>query len=579
MYVLKTTTILIALYGFLLILASALGGMSSFVHAQANPEFTYIRNTDIGFVIADVQRSQQWDYMLKSNLCFDFNPPSNANFSVQLSMKLKDKINPSLEKEEAIGASVAQQISNPATTRCDSRNLRRLVANAPFNIPSEDRWVEVCPQIKVKVITKGPWSPFPQEDVAYLGRSFLCPDGVPSPQITPVPTRTSSATPTAEPLPTRRPFRERPTIIIEEPTPTAVPTSTPTPTPYAMQGRITVFSCVQPENVTLSYCEDTAGSQCNDINLAPAEKNQSVWLDDDTNERTFIYKYKITQDKAGSPLASGKTYAIYNANARVKNYLNQQISAVSSSPESKKEVTVPGSRDLTVFARPQTCGCFFHAQAHVRDADTGEIVTALDEQPQAGKTLTYGSSDDHQILIRGDFPVSPFTNGTLDVNQDLTNFLRFSDKVGAWTGYGIDGNAYVRLYAPGYAVVKQRCQTNSKSEVHACPGGSLEHEQSFIDEKNFVGFRVACGVDVSYDWYIRRIPGSQTAEGFRVAKPANVDINKDGFINTADLFTCIDEWGEKAPNLTCDINKDNAVDALDLSLVTSLQGTEVQQEQ
>lgn len=561
MYVVKTAHIFIVL--FLL----SLLGTGSVAYGQSKPEITYVRNADIGFTISNITPSRQWDYILYSDFCFSANPPSNASASVQVTMDLKDTSNPSLEKEEVIGAAVNQLITNPATTRCGSSRLRRLTANAPFNIPPRDRWTESCPRIKVKVITKGPWRPFPQEDVAYIERSFLCPDGVvedPDPTAT-----TSPSRPTGSAGPTRIPFRPRPT---------SVPTSSPTPEPNAIEGRITVFSCAQPENVTLSYCDDPSGSSCSDINLSPTKQDQAIWLDDETNERTFIYRYRITKDKAGNELDTSKKYTIYNANARIKRFKDATIESFPSLKEDKKEVSVPGTRDLSVYAAAQTCACVFHARAHVRDADTGEITTALDEALVPGKDLTFGSANDMQIISRGDKPVSPFTNGILDVLESLHD-INYSNTVGPWTPYGIDGMAHVRLYAPGYSVVKQRCQTTAQSQVHACPGGSLERESTFTDDHNFVGFRVACGVDVSYDWYIRKNAGTADVAVMRVTKPEDVDINNDGFINTADLVACIDEWGTESGSYTCDINKDKAVDALDLSLVTSLQGVDVNEAQ
>lgn len=563
MYVVKTALIFVLFALFTLI------NSPSMAHGQSLSDIVYVKNLNINFVASSLAPSRQWDYILNTDFCFSTTPPSTgASAAVQLVMELKDKVNPSIEAEEVIGASVNQLITNPATTRCGSSTLRRLTANAPFNIPPQDRWTESCPVIKVKVITKGPWRPFPQEDVAYLDRSFLCPDGI----ITdPTPT-SSRVSPSSSP--TRIPFSPRPTSV-----PTSVPaaTQTPTPTPDAIEGHITVFSCTQPESVTLSYCEDTAGTNCSDLSLAPQEQDQAVWLDDTTDERTFIYKYRITKDKSGNALDINKKYTVFNANARIKRFKDANIEAFASLKEDKKEVEVRGTRDLSIYAAAQTCACVFHARAHVRDADTGEITTALDEQLIPGKDLTFGTANDMQIITRGDKPVNPFTNGVLDVLESLHD-ISYSSRVGPWTPYGIDGTAHVRLYAPGYSVVKHRCQTTAASQVHACPGGKLEEETELVDNSNFLGFRVACGVDVSYDWYIRKNP-SGSAAAANVTRPEDVDINNDGFINTADLVACIDEWGEKAKNLTCDINRDSSVDALDLSLVTSLQGVDVNEAQ
>ncbi|KXK11205.1 MAG: hypothetical protein UZ22_OP11002000409 [Microgenomates bacterium OLB23] len=300
MYVVKTAIISVA------VALCATFIMIGVAYGQSKPEITYIKNSDIGFTISDLTPSRQWDYIASTNFCFSFNPPTaNGSAAVQVTMELKDKANPSSTVEEVIGASVNQLITNPSTVRCGSSTLRRLTAQAPFNIPPQERWVEACPRIKVKVVTKGPWRPFPQEDVAYIERSFLCPDGI----VTTAPT----AAPTTPPsTPSRIPFRPRPTTI--------PPTSTPTPNVNAIEGRITVFSCAQPETVTLSYCDDPSGASCADLNLATTPQDQAIWLDDETNERTFIYKYRITKDKSGNALDPSKTYSVFNANARIKRF-------------------------------------------------------------------------------------------------------------------------------------------------------------------------------------------------------------------------------------------------------------------
>ena len=109
MYVLKTA------YVFVFALLVTLLGSASVAYGQSKPNFTYTRNADIGFNISDLRPSQQWDYILNTNLCFSFNPPSSGgSYAVQLTMELKDKANPSVEKEEVIGASVNQLITNPS---------------------------------------------------------------------------------------------------------------------------------------------------------------------------------------------------------------------------------------------------------------------------------------------------------------------------------------------------------------------------------------------------------------------------------------------------------------------------------
>ena len=199
----------------------------------ADTEFIHlIPNRDIQSELEDPIRSRTWDYILGGNLCFTSNPPSaNGKFRVELSMRLKDKNNPANIVEEIIGASVSKLVTHPATLRCNSANLRSATFNAPFNIPEKERWLEECPEISVKVTTEGNWRPLPQQEIATIDRSLLCPNGVPTPitQPTAQPTTQQPGAPTQVP-PTAQPSIA-PTLTL-----------TPTPPPVYITGPITLLT-------------------------------------------------------------------------------------------------------------------------------------------------------------------------------------------------------------------------------------------------------------------------------------------------------------------------------------------------
>lgn len=460
--------------------------------AEENPLVGYIPNSDIGIQINGPTKPGSWDYAINGTLCFNMNPPSvNGKYRVELRMPTKN--NPA---GEVIGASIRDIITNPATIKCtpEGRVRRDPAYTAVFNIPDQDQWTEACPEIQVHVTTEGNWNPIPQSRVGTLNRALLCPDGVPS---------GATAAPTAAPS---QPAPTNPTQPTSAPAPTSAPRPTATPNGSQIDGRITVYSCVQPEAVIVTLCNQ------NDSNCFEVPYNheilseQSVWHEDASpTDRTHTYLYIATRDDNNELLKPGNTYTVRGVSARI--VTNQGTKTYSSPARDKATVQAPATRDFTIDTQDETCQCTFRAKAYVKDTDTDNITSALDA-PSTG-ALTNGIINDLQLASRGSKPTFGFTQGEADTGE--VNFWesRGNKEVSFPYGpYGRDGLAHVRLVAPNYTVVGQEC--TSSGEVNGCPPNFKDGKYSGFSNgetgKDFRDLRVACGVNIAYGWVVKEKP-------------------------------------------------------------------------
>ncbi len=477
--------------------------------ASADDLIHKVRNDDVDITLENPRKSGTVDYIMPAELCFNLVPPTaNGKYRIAMYMNLKDEEDPSVVREMLIGASSTKLITNNHTLDCSSRVLRKDAVNIPFHMPDEERWAEDCPIVTIKVETEGRWNPEPEHAVATLGPEFFCPDegtsatAAPSSAATAVP---SSANTSATAAPSAAP---------------STTTTTPTPqNPYssnstAIEGRVTVYSCIQPTSTQVTICTDNTNASCTDIPYVDHPSDQGIWLADASGDRTYIYQYKITKDSQGDDLESGTNYAIHSAHTRIALGGGRNVN-MTSSKEEKVSVTVPGKHDLTIHAGVPTCPCVFHALSHVYVRNSaGELVTTneIDEVYVLGQRLIKGSANAHQIITRGNQPVLPFTNGSLDVLQDLKES---SYDIGTENpaiefpysgGHGIDSFAYVRLFAPDHDVVGQVCE--SKGSKHACPGMTYKWSKTFTNKaesnKDIKGLRVGCDVDLEYGWIVER---------------------------------------------------------------------------
>lgn len=474
--------------------------------AEENPLVSYIPNGDIGIQINGPTKPGSWDYAINGTLCFNMNPPS-ANGKYRVELRMPTKSNPA---GEVIGASIRKIITNPATIKCtpEGRVRRDAAYTAVFNVPDKNQWTEACPEIQVHVTTEGNWDSIPQSRVGTLNRALLCPDGVPS-GATSAPTTAPS-----QPAPTN------PTQPTSAPPPTSAPRPTSEPNGSQIDGRITVYSCVQPEAVIVTFCDQ------NDSNCFEVPYNheilseQSVWHEDASpTDRTHTYLYIVTRNNNNELLKPGNSYTVRSVSARI--VTNQGTKTYSSPSRDKAKVQAPATHDFTIDTQDETCQCTFRAKAFVKDVDTGNITSALDALTSG--SLTNGIINDLQLASRGGKPTFGFTNGEADTGEvnfwETRNNKEISFPYGP---YGRDGLAHIRLVAPEYTVVGQEC--TSSGEVNGCPANFKEGKYSEFANgesgKDFRDIRVACGVNIAYGWVVKAKPASEQSPSPEVTPPS-----------------------------------------------------------
>ena len=464
----------------------------------------YLPNNDIKIELKDPYGSQNWDYGIEGDICFNQTPPSvNAKFRIELLMKLKDKNDVTKTVNEVIGASVTQLITNPFTLDCSSDRLRRGAFTGVMNIPAKDRWTESCPEILVKVTTTGPWNKTPKPEVATIDRSFLCPDGVPT-AVPPSPLPTNQTAPTTAPT---------------QPASTPQPQATFTPAPTArpqvsITGNIAVFSCQAPQKTQLTFCDEQK-TKCYDLPFTSGPSTHGVWLDDSVEDRTYRYKYSISQDPSGNDLDSEKKYYIDKAFA----VIGGGTKTVTSLKLDKNVVEPGKDRDLSIVATDQTCECKFKAVSQVYEKDSDGEIGLTNSLDKIGNTeITFGTNNDYSLIRAinpnndpnfNGVPAVGFTNGSFEVEADLAS----PNKPFPYNpSYGKDGKATIRLYSPGYNVIGQRCR--SVGESHSCPEESFEWGKNFPGPANtnndIKDLRITCGTDITYGWIVEKKQGDST---------------------------------------------------------------------
>ncbi len=507
--------------------------------AQSSNKFILppsVFNRDIQATVSDPTSSGTWDGIVKGSLCFDVNPPSfGGKYRGVLVMDLKD------EPNAVIGASVSRLLTNPSTVKCGSRTLRKDVFNIAFNLPDKDRWAEACPEIKILIETEGTWKQRPQEEIARLSREFVCPGGVPS----------AAATPTA------------PAATATPPAPTLAPTSQPLPQ-TGISGTISIYSCEKPKTVTLDVFDTENKTGLQTLKLQSREADNSIWLKPDQgDDRTHVYGYKVSKDSQGVPFAPNSKIAVSEAFAAMQTILGRDTS-FTSLKDSNNILTLPATHDKTIDAQYLTCGCPFHARSYVKDAATGDILRTTQ--------ASLGTANDMQIIKLGDTLQQTFNNGVIDVRADFFDFAeRFiPEPFIPFSDYGIDGISMVRLYAPGYNVVKQECE--SKGQVAACPGYTLKSSKD-TSSKDFQGLRVTCGVDVEYGWVIEKTSGAAlTTQSLFDIEDADIDGN--GVVNILDLNFCEASMGEF--DAGCDLDSNGFTNSTDFTGVIQYLGESVE---
>ena len=325
-----------------------------------------------------------------------------------------------------------------------------------------------CPDVYVHY--RGTW----MEGLPFARISLKDIPGICEPPATPVPSATTT------PLPTQTP---------------ATPTPSPSPTPSAITGAISVYGCKKPEDMKLFVCKDDNCSASASIPFNQTQEklpvNQGIWLEDSNQDRTWIYRYNITADAEGRSLDPEKNYRLKIAQA----FFDNGVKIIDSKAEDldKLALRVGNARDFEIYA-DQTCDCNIYAEAYIKDKN-GNIITELDEK--AG----YGIANNNQVFDAGRKLAGLFRNGRVVIGPgDL--FSLYNP-----TRYGRNTSAHIRLFAPGWKVLRQEC--TSTGTFPACPmrENSFEKDASELARPElFEYIGVGCGENVKYGWVIEKKP-------------------------------------------------------------------------
>jgi len=521
--------------------------------AQSSTKFILppaVYNRDIQAVVTDPIGSSIRDGIIPGSLCFDVNPPTfGGKFRTVLVMDLKD------EPNAIIGASTPRALINPATSKCgnstQSGGRYNDVFNLSFNLPDKDQWAEACPELRILVQTQGNWKQKPQEEIARISRDFVCPGGVPSVSPSVSPATSPSVSPSISPS------------VSPSVSPVPAVSLAPQQVSADLSGVISVYSCTQPKNVTIDVCDNANQTGCQTLKLQGAEANESVWLKtDEGDDRTHIYGYKVTKNSQGLPLSPNARMSVSSAVASIQTTKGTDSSFIAAKDD-KNIVTIPATHDKTIDAQYSTCGCPFKAKAYIKDAATDQIMQT--------SSPAMGTANDMHIIKHGNIIDQNFTNGSLTVAADLFDFAKIFSPQSTFpfSDYGIDGLAMVRLYAPGYNVVKQECTSNG--QVPGCPGYSYSMSKN-TSSKDIEKLRVACGVDIEYGWVVERDPTVQLSLA-QLFTAEQADVDNNGVVNILDLSTCEDAWGQTGN--ACDLDSNGLTNSTDVAGVIAFIGEQV----
>ena len=330
-----------------------------------------------------------------------------------------------------------------------------------------------CPSIHLNY--KGTWMsgmPFAKVDLKKIA-------GICKPSTTPSPVTSPSVSPSVSP-----------------PQAPVSPAQQPLPSVKA-QGYITVYGCKKPDFVSLDYCKnDTCsekGSLSYNQNNEKAPVAQGVWLEDTNVDNTWVYRYSLTTLGSG-PIDPTKPYKLLGASATFNNG-TVNVGNKAEDPKSL-EIKLGTQRDFQIYAE-QTCSCPIKAVASIKDKN-GNLITELDNQVNL-----YGTANNNQFFQNSTRPNTPFRNGQIIVGPGNYPDLYVPSK------YGYDTFANVKLFAPGWKVLRQDCI--SKGTKPACP--IMASESSVTSDKLprpelFERLRVTCGVELEYGWILEKLPVS-----------------------------------------------------------------------
>ncbi|MBP9797609.1 hypothetical protein KBC70_00495 [Candidatus Woesebacteria bacterium] len=330
-----------------------------------------------------------------------------------------------------------------------------------------------CPSVHLNY--KGTWMsgmPFAKVDLKKI--KGLC-----TPATTPSPSTSPSVSPSVSPP-------QAPVSPVQQPLPSPA---------IQAQGYITVYGCKKPESIKLEYCKNDTCTETATLPYNASDETkpvtQGIWLEDTNIDNTWIYRYNMTMID-GRPIDPAKTYRLLGATAI---FDAGKLIATSKAEDPKLlEVKLGTRRDFQIYAE-QTCACAIKATASIKDKN-GALITELDNQVNL-----YGTANNIQFFQDSTRPNTPFRNGQIIVGPGNYPDLYIPTK------YGFDSMASIKLFAPGWKILKQECV--SKGLKPACPTlapGSSVTADKLPRPDLFEHIRVTCGVEVEYGWTIEKLP-------------------------------------------------------------------------
>ncbi len=252
----------------------------------------------------------------------------------------------------------------------------------------------------------------------------------------------------------------------------------------SVKGTISIYGCEKPQKVELVLCNDAACSQPLQIDSLGTVSTQTIKHMDANTDNTWIYQYAASElnfNSSASPYIQSVT--AYFANG----------THITNKPERNGAMIIAGemSRDFFIDAS-EKCACDIQATAYIKD-EKGAFITEFD-----GKE-GFGLSNGFSFAKNGDVPSVKFKDGKVTVGPGTYRSL-YSDNI-----YGKNAFASVKLYAPGWTVLRQECQSNGLT--NGCPVLASDFTMDadkLAYPKVLEKLSIGCGVDVQYGWVLKK---------------------------------------------------------------------------
>ncbi|KXK11204.1 MAG: hypothetical protein UZ22_OP11002000408 [Microgenomates bacterium OLB23] len=121
-----------------------------------------------------------------------------------------------------------------------------------------------------------------------------------------------------------------------------------------------------------------------------------------------------------------------------------------------------------------------------------------------------------------------------------------------------------------FRVVKQEVVTCASATQQNLCNTQTEDESNNQQQLTTLSATMDCGMKLVAGWVVEKVATNTSPSSATTATTiVQCDLNSDGACNTFDLFVILDTYGSKGSGLNGDLNNDQAVNALDYTLMTS----------